>query len=346
MRYHLKEDGTAGVCKATPGNCPKGDAIHGESVQEVYSQLEAVMNDQLFSTDTYAKPEPRPTARELGSDGMMMQYSKPVIVKEQLQALKKLGLLDKAMPTLEKHSPILAAAWGAKQEDAVDYDLLYVEPQRYSYEGADGGAYTAMTKTWVAPTVYELQTVALHSLVDTLETGKLEDVDLDAYRTALGETSESHDGFLAFNFNPARQKDDFFNNIKNRLEKEGLRKKEIGGGASRFTVPSFVWDGLDQDSKEQTVVTMLSSDYNPRIYGTKNFQDRVLNRNNFGKVLSSIFAPHRELNEKPVKEGEIKRFGLDHDGSYAEGKFSLTDDGFEWRETARVYAEPKPTPSW
>lgn len=336
MRYHLKEDGTAGVCKATPGNCPKGEAIHGDSVQDVYSKLEAVMKDQLFHTDLFPATKPRPTAREIGADGMLLTYSKPVIVKEQLEALKKLGLLEKALPTLDVHSPVLAAAWRNNQEDVIDYDRLYIEPKRYSYEGSDGGAYTSMTTTWVAPTAYELQTVALHSLMDTLENGELKQEDIEPYRVALGETSESHDPYMAFNYNSGRQDHDFFNNVKNRMVREGLNKKKTGVGRASYTVPSFLWDGMDEESKERFARKMVSDDYAPGTADTKSFHERVLGRNTFGDLLETVFAPKSRIPR--VKSGEESNYSLQRFGdSKASGIFTLTDTGFDWSETGRKY---------
>lgn len=346
MRYHLKEDGTAGVCKAEVGNCPKGDAIHGESVQEVYEKLETVMQHQLFETGLFEKAPPRPSAREIGGDGMMMTYTKPVIVKEQLEALKKLGLLEDALPTLEAHNPVLATAWRHNQEHVIDYDRLYEKPQEYTYEGSgydEGARFIGTTKTWVARTAYELQTVALNSFMDRLETGTLEDADLDSYRVALGETSESDNGFLAFNYNHARQNHEFFNNVKNRLIKEGLNKKELSAGRSVYTVPSFIWSGLNKEQKERFADEMIAADYDSKRAQAKTFHDRVLNRNRFGELIASPFDLQSYKNNV-AQEDAVKDYSLGW-GSKVSGKFVLTDTGFDWQETARSYTEPK-KPTW
>ena len=346
MRYHLKEDGTAGVCKAEVGNCPKGDAIHGESIQEVYTQLEAVMQEQLFETGLFDKIPPRPSAREIGSAGMMLTYTKPVIVKEQLEALKKLGLLEEALPTLEAHSPVLAAAWRNSQEDLIDYDRFYVEPTEYTYEGEgsdEGARFIGRTKTWVAHTAYELQTVAINSFMDRLENSTLEGDDLDSYRIALGQTSESDNGFMAFNYNGDRQDHDFFNNVKNRLVKEGLDKKEYASGRSSYTVPSFIWAGLNKEQKERFADRMIAADYNPHWAPAKTFQDRVLNRNVFSEIIASPFDLQSYKNNV-VQEDTVKDYALGWE-SKVSGKFTLTEAGFDWQETSRSYTEPK-KPTW
>lgn len=46
MRFHLKDDGTPGVCKAKPGECPKSAALHGDSVEEIYEQI--AQNNQII----------------------------------------------------------------------------------------------------------------------------------------------------------------------------------------------------------------------------------------------------------------------------------------------------------
>jgi len=340
MRYHLKEDGTAGVCKAEVGNCPKGDAIHGESIQEVYEKLEAVMQEQLFETGLFDKTPPRRSAREIGGDGMMMTYTKPVIVKEQLEALKKLGLLAEALPTLEAHSPVLAAAWRNNQEHVIDYDRLYVKPEEYTYEGSNDERFIGTTETWVARAAYELQTVALNNFMDRLETGTLEGADLEAYRVAFGETSESDNGFLAFNYNGARQDHEFFNNVKNRFVREGLDKKELSTGHSVYTIPSFVWSGLNKEQKERFAAKMISVDYKPGWAVAKSFQERVLNRNDFGEIMASPFAFGSRSTLPARNESEVNTYAIGWDHKVS-GKFTLTDTGFDWRETSREYAEPK-----
>jgi hypothetical protein len=346
MRYHLKEDGTAGVCKATLGNCPKGDAIHGDSITEVYSQLESVMKDQLFSSNVYPVPAPRKSALEIGMAGSMMHPSDPTVVQEQMTALAKLGLLDEALPVLEKESPILAAAWRAGKPEAVNLDELYVKPQEYSYEGSDGGAYTSQTETWVSYAHYQLQTVALNSVMDKLETGTLDDVDFDTYSVALGRTSTMVDDYLAFNYNPHRQPDEFFNNVKNRLLKEGLGKEELQPGRTRFTVPAFFWRGLDDERKARVATELLSHNYDTRSGVKRTFEEKALWRTEFGKTLSTVFAYNPQLNRHANVEGEPARFGLGWDDGSVTGTYKFTETGFDWSETAREYKQPKPAPSW
>lgn len=344
MRFHLKEDGTAGVCKAAVGNCPKGDAIHGDSEQEVYSKLEKVMKSQLMPAPSFPEPAPRPTAREIGSNGMMMSYSDPQIIKLQLEAIAKLGLLEKALPSLEAHHPVVAAAWRTENQNVLDYEKLYEEPVEYPYEGADGGHYLTSTKTWVAHTHYELQTVALNDLMDRLESGTLEGADLAAYKIALGDTNVmigqskntvQTNAYLAFNYNPSRQDDDFFNKVKNRFVAEGFGKEEITEGQSRYTMPEFFWKGLNTEAKERVVAQLLAEDYSS-VGRKRSFQDKALGRD-FGKLLSTTFAYDAELNRRGRPEGETMKFGIGWDLGSVEGSYKLTETGFEWAETQRVY---------
>jgi len=349
MRYHLKEDGTAGPCKAAPGNCPKGAAIHGDSVQEVYSQLESVMKSQLFPEPEYPAPKERPSAREIGSAGQMMTYNEPEIIKLQLEAFAKLGIISDAIPILEKHSPVIGKAWEVGTQGALEYANFKVKQQEYIYEGSNDERFIGQTPTWVANSHYELQTAALNSLMDKLETGTLEGVDLDAYQVALGDTHVLNEygkpqvnAFLAFNYNPHRQDDNFFNNVKTRFLKEGFGKTQLSENKSRFKVPAFYWNGLDETRKERVVAQLLSDNYDGR-GGKREFKDKALGRD-FGKLLSTTFAYNSQLNVRGIEEGTPASFSLDWDGSKVEGTYKFTDDGFEWTETSRTYVTPKPDP--
>ncbi len=357
MRYHLKEDGTAGPCKAAPGNCPKGAAIHGDSIQEVYTQLETVMKAQLFPDTEYPAPEPRKSPREIGSAGMMMQYSNPEIIKLQLEAFAKLGIISDAIPVLEKHSPVIGKAWEIGTQANIDYALFYEKPQPYSNWVADhkrGDGYvseyhTGENPTWVAHTHYELQTAALNSLMAKLEDGDLDGVDLDAYQVALGDTGVidsrgkgQSNAFLAFNYNPHRQDFDFYNNVKARFVKEGFGKTELSANKSKFTVPKFFWNGLDDKRKERVASYLLTKNYDSKT-GKRSYEEKALGRE-FGEMMSSTFAHTEGLTRAWKKADTPVSFVLDYDGSKAEGVFKFTDEGFEWTENSRVYVTPKPDP--
>lgn len=362
MRYHLKEDGNPGVCTAEPGKCPKGDAIHGESVQEIYSQLEKVMEKQLFSEKSkpFEPTKPRLSARELGSAGMLVHQRQPFVVQQQLEGLRELGIIDQALPTLDAHQPWAAGAVRANLETSIDFDVLYERPVDFSYEGSDGHLYTSQTDTWVAHSSYELQTVALNHLMDKLENGELEGTNLKALSKALGhikppaeypdnqkdtyrDSSSFSFDYLGFNYNPDRQPDDFYNNVKNRLVEEGFDKKKIAENKHQYTVPGFLWKGLDQAAKERFATNLLAKDHRPSSYGMKSYKDRVLGRE-FGEIMSATFAPNDGLSRRSGDpEGKPTNFVIDYNGSTSTGLFKFTDGGFEWTEQERKYAEePKP----
>lgn len=63
----------------------------------------------------------RPSAREIGTAGMMMHYTEPQIIAEQIAALKNLGLIDAAMPSIAEHNPVLAAAISSGKEHFINH---------------------------------------------------------------------------------------------------------------------------------------------------------------------------------------------------------------------------------
>lgn len=357
MRYHLKEDGNPGVCTAEPGKCPKGDAIHGDSVQDVYSQLEKVMEKQLFENPSpqFEEPAPRKSPREIGGAGMMMHFTDPKMIKDQLEALDKLGIRSAAIPILEEHNPVVGKAWEIGNEAVVDYDAFYEKPapyrefarthhlggDRYVDEYTTGEEYT-----WVAKAHYELQTAALNHLLDTLETGELEGTDLKALETALGNAGGKENAFLAFNYNPSRQDYDIFNKVKNRLLAEGFARKKLSQNQSEYRIPSFLWKGLDEAAKERFATQLIRHDLGLRGNFRKSFLERGLGRD-FGEILSATFAPAEGLSNRRAEPAENDfTVALDHDGGRLVGAYKLTDGGFEWTEKSRSYAEPKKLSNW
>lgn len=357
MRYHLKEDGNPGVCTAEPGKCPKGDAIHGDSVQDVYSQLEKVMEKQLFENPSpqFEDPAPRKSPREIGGAGMMMHYTDPAMIKDQLEAFDKLGIRSAAIPVLEEHNPVIGKAWEIGNEGVLEYDTFYEKPTPYRefvqshHRGGDSYVdeyRTGEEYTWVGKAHYELQTAALNHLLDTLETGELEGTDLKALETALGNAGGNENAFLAFNYNPGRQDYDVFNRVKNRLLAEGFSRKKLSQNQHEYRVPGFLWRGLDHDAKERFATQLIRNDLGLRGNFRKTFVDRALGRD-FGEILSATFGPAKGLsNRSPEAAGEDFAVALDYDGAKLVGSYKLTDNGFEWTEKSRSYPEPKKLSNW
>lgn len=52
---------------------------------------------------------------------MMMHYTEPQIIAEQIAALKNLGLIDAAMPSIAEHNPVLAAAISSGKEHFINH---------------------------------------------------------------------------------------------------------------------------------------------------------------------------------------------------------------------------------
>lgn len=273
---------------------------------------------------------PRLAPREIGTAGMMMHYSEPQIIAEQIAALKSLGLIEAAMPSIEKHNPVLATAISTGNEHFLDYSAMYEKPEEYSYEGADGGLYLSETTTWVAHLHYELQTVALFGLMDVLETGEIQQDQIADYSVALGDTSLKQNAFLAFNFNPARQPYEFFDTLKVRLRIEGFAV-EPRGYDSFYSVPSFLWADLNSEQRGRLAAEILSLQHS-KSWGS--FENRILGRE-FGSLLSSIFAWNKELNRRAMVEGETQSFLFEWGERFAQGRIEFTDEGFLWIEELR-----------
>lgn len=272
----------------------------------------------------------RPVAREIGTAGMMMNYTEPRIIAEQIAALKNLGLLDAAMPSIEEHNPVLAAAISTGREHFIDYDAMEEKPQEYYYDGSNGEGFIGQTYTWVAYLHYELQTVALFSLLDLLETGELQQDQIADYSVALGDTSLKQNAFLAFNFNPDRQPYELFDGIKDRFRAEdfGLQTR---GYDLFYSVPSFLWAGLNSEQRGRVAAELIVRK-NGQNWGS--FEDRILGRE-FGKLLSSIFAWHKGLNHRGISEGSSQTFSLEWGERFIQGRVEFTDEGFLWIEELR-----------
>lgn len=273
---------------------------------------------------------PRPSPREIGTNGMMMHYSEPQIIADQVAALKSLGLIEAAMPSIEEHNPVLATAIATGNEHFLDYSAMYEKPEEYSYEGVDGGLYRSETTTWVAHLHYELQTVALFGLMDLLENGEIQQDQIADYSVALGDTSLKQNAFLAFNFNPARQPYEFFDTLKMRLRSEGFAM-DSRGYDSFYSIPSFLWANLNSDQRGQLAAEILHLQHSGN-WGS--FDDRVLGRE-FGSLLGSIFAWNKELNRKALVEGETQSFLFDFGKRFAQGRIEFADEGFLWIEELR-----------
>lgn len=179
----------------------------------------------------------RPAVAEIGTAGLMMHFTDPQIIAEQIAALKNLELISAALPLIEFYNPVLAAAISSGTEHYINYEAMRETPREYRYEGSNGDGFIGQTETWVAKLHYELQTLALFSLMDVLETGELQQDQIADYSVALGNTSVKQDAFLAFNFNPARQPRGFFDLVKARLLIEGFGLQTRGHDLF-YSVPS------------------------------------------------------------------------------------------------------------
>ena len=280
--------------------------------------------DQNTGTST------RPSVREIGTDGMMMHYTDPQIIAEQIAALKNLDLIGEAMESIEAHNPVLAAAIRSGHEHFIDYGQMLEKPVEYGYEGVDGGAYISQTYTWVAKLHYELQTVALFSLMAVLESGELQQDQIADYSVALGDTSVAQNGFLALNYNPSRQPHEFFDSVTERLVAEGFGVKDQGYDR-RYLIPGFLWVGLNSEQRGRLAAEILGRDFS----GTwGSFEERTLRRD-FGKLLSAIFVWHKDLNRPALVEGASRSFNFDYGNRFAQGRIEFTADGFIWIEELR-----------
>jgi len=272
----------------------------------------------------------RPTAREIATDGMMMHYTDPKIIEEQIAALKNLGLIAGAMESIEVHNPVLAAAIRSDREHFIDYQQMLEKPVEYSYEGSDGGAYLSSTYTWVARLHYELQTVALFGLMEILEAGELDPNQIADFTVALGDTTAQQNAFLAFNYNPARQPEDFFDSVADRLLSQGFGAEDRG--YDRFyKIPSFLWNGLNAEQRGRFAVGLLHRELNS---GAKGLDSRTLRRE-LGHLLGTIFAWNRQLNAPGLVEGEPQSFSFDYGDRFAQGRVEFSEDGFLWVEELR-----------
>lgn len=269
----------------------------------------------------------RPAPREIGTAGMMMNYSEPQIIAEQIAALKNLGLIGAAMPSIEKHNPVLAAAISSGNEHLIDYEAMRETPQDYYYDGANGEGFIGQTRTWVAYLHYELQTVALFALLDLLENGELAQDQIADYSVALGDTTARQNGFMAFNFNPDRQPYELFDTLKMRLRIEGFAKIPRGYN-SFYQVPGFLWAGLSAEQRGRVAAEIIGRDLGGN-WGS--YDSRVLGRE-FGSILSSIFSWNEELNRAALVEGESQRILFDYGDRFTQGRIELGDEGFLWVE--------------
>lgn len=261
---------------------------------------------------------------------MMMHYTEPQIIAEQIAALKNLGLIDAAMPSIAEHNPVLAAAISSGKEHFIDYAAMEEKPQEYRYEGSSGEGFIGQTYTWVAYLHYELQTVALFSLLDLLETGELQQDQIADYSVALGDTSLKQDAFLAFNFNPDRQPYELFDGIKARFRAEGFGLQTRGYDLF-YSMPSFLWAGLNSEQRGRVAAELIVRK-NGQSWGS--FEDRILGRD-FGKILSSIFGWHEDLNPKGVIEGISETHSFEWGKRFIQGRVEFTEDGFLWIEELR-----------
>lgn len=276
------------------------------------------------------------TARVIGADGMMMNYSNPHIIESQLAAIKNLGLLAEALPSIEVHNPVLAAAITSDREHFINYESMREEVKEYRYEGSNGEGFIGQTKTWVAYLHYELQTVALFDLVRSLEVGELKPGSIENYRVALGETPYSDDGHLAFNFNPARQPRGFFDGVAATMIGEGLRKSQWGSRvAIQYLIPDFLWSELNSIERGRLAAKLVRADLNG------DFNDQALKRS-MGEILACIFTWNSELHEAAVVEDELTCFFYEWREYFAEGRVVFDDEGFTWREELRGLVSRKP----
>lgn len=366
MNYHRTQDGAIRQCKARPGHCPLQDAEHGESRLELQQKFETLMEENTFAPLTKtpeAKPAPprldllqpappRVPAAEIGTQGAMLHYKEPALIKEQLEALAALGIEDETQAVLEKYMPMLASAQKHAALEAVNFDKLYQEPQEYTYGRTDTEYgeewFTSEHYTWVGKAHYGLQTAALNSLMDKLETGTLQPGEVELYGKALGNTSKTDSGHLAFNYNPHRQDKDFFNNVKNRFAQEGFGEEKIDERSSLIRMPKFFWQGLDDEAKQRVASVLLSAKYE-RHYQHTDLKEKAFatnSRASFGRMLSATFTPNSVLDGQVRKEHQPVRFDLGdlyHDASYPviKGSYSLTDAGVVWREDQRLFYSKK-----
>jgi len=271
----------------------------------------------------------RPSAREIATDGMMMHYTDPQIIKEQIAALKNLGLIDEAMESIEVHNPVLAAAIRSKREHFIDYEQMLEKPVEYSYEGSDGGAYLSQTYTWVALLHYELQTVALFGLMDILEAGELRQDQIADFTVALGDTTVQQNGFLAFNYNPARQPDEFFGSAMERFISEGYGVSNRGYD-SFYKIPSFLWSALNGEQRGRLAAAIIRREFN----SPQGLDERTLRRE-FGSILATIFAWNKQLNTPGFTEGVSEEFSYDYGDRFVQGRVEFNEEGFLWIEELR-----------
>ena len=277
----------------------------------------------------------RRTAREIGSDGMLMNYSNPHIIKHQLVALKNLNLLAEAMPSIEAHNPVLAAAIESGRERYLHYESMREEVKDYRYEGSNGEGFIGQTKTWVAHLHYELQTVALFDLVRSLEAGELKPGSIADYRTALGNTPHSDDGDLAFNFNPDRQPDGFFDGVAATMFKDARKPQRRNSMEIQYLVPDFLWSELTRVERGRLAAKLIRADLNGE------FNEHALKRS-MGKILACIFAWNSELHDTAVVEDELTCFFYEWREYFAEGRVVFNDEGFTWREELRGLTSRRP----
>jgi len=272
----------------------------------------------------------RPTVREIATDGMMMHYTDPQIIKEQIAALKNLGLMGDAMESIEVHNPVLAAAISSKLEHFIDYEQMAEKASEYSYDGSDGGRYISQTYTWVARLHYELQTVALYGLMETLETGELSSEQLADFTVALGDTTVVKNGFLAFNFNPDRQPRDFFGQVAERLFSMGFGVEDRGHDRF-YRIPGFLWNGLNAEQRGRLAIALI---YRELDRHGESFEDKVLRRG-IGDLLATVFAWNKELNAPGLIENSSKVIDYDGGDRFLQGRVEFTADGFLWIEELR-----------
>jgi len=270
----------------------------------------------------------RPSVREIATDGMMMHYSDPQIIKEQVSALKNLGLIEGAMESIEVHNPVLATAIRSKLEHFIDYEQMNEKPVEYSYEGSDGGAYLSSTYTWVARLHYELQTVALFGLMEILEHGELAPEQIADFTVALGNTTVQQNASLAFNFNPHRQPKDFFDSVCQRFLAEGYEVSSRGYDHF-YSIPGFLWSALNSEQRGRVAAATIRREFSPQ-----GLDERTLRRD-FGDLLATIFTGGKKLHIPGFIEGIAQEFSYDCGERFAKGRVQCTGEGFLWIEELR-----------
>lgn len=345
--YHLNIDGTVELCVEQRSECPRRAAIHGVDRAAVYAKLDEVKKDQLFADRMLPVLGPRPSPLAIGMDGAMMSYTDPVIVKEQYTALVNLGEGRDALLILDKtHTHVAARVRSGKN---FNWSEHRVEPVEYSYEGGDGHYYHSTTRTWVAVAHYLLQTVALHFLMDKLETGALAEKEVPHFEKALGNTSASDTAYLAFNYNPARQPDYFWNKLKNRLVREGFSSTEDSKGNFEVTVPSFLWDGLDDEHKARMATSMISDKYSitpgvwRRVKEGETWAESYLDSTDgLSKSLQATFANIHSLHGAVIRPGDVMKVDtgqIKSDASYplVEVEYEFTPTGFKSRHKRELF---------